>query len=80
MTLGFRNTSTCLVFRQTATGEISSPRMIGSSLVSEVVDRNVDAMSDAQRLADAGVTWQNLIGWARENTKMQIWLKGGEYT
>jgi hypothetical protein len=37
-----------------------------------------DSKSDTSvNSPDAGVTWQNLIGWARENTTMQIWLKGG---
>lgn len=30
-------------------------------------------------LADASLEWEEIIPWLKENTKMQIWLKGGKH-
>lgn len=37
-----------------------------------------DLVTEDDRLKfDAALSWKSLVDWARENTKMQIWLKGG---
>ena len=39
--------------------------------------RALDSPDDRLKF-DAALSWKSLVTWARESTKMEIWLKGGE--
>lgn len=39
--------------------------------------RAVDSTDDRLKY-DAALSWKTLVEWARENTKLEIWLKGGK--
>lgn len=41
--------------------------------------RALDSTDDRLKY-DAALSWKTLVDWAKESTKLEIWLKGGEYT
>ena len=41
--------------------------------------RSLDSTDDRLKY-DAALSWKSLVGWARESTRLEIWLKGGEST